>query len=844
MLLFAVIGNNLFGQISIQGDAITQGIEGVSVVSEHPMEGIIIELVISNADSTIIITERASPYLEEGFNKISPHSIVSDTSCAQGVDVLPTLSRFGLPSGEYNLHFSATDSTGRVYFDKEENREWKSRLLSVSDLGNDTVLIKCLKADTALVMVENRFRRDSLRVGSADLTLANKYHRSTKYSLVLGSEVWDTYKVPSTDKTPLGVKTPMNELGAAPKQESIISIQQLTFTSAGEYRERPIPGSLYEYPYFTHSLNGIVSVATIPLRVNGLLFIDKDFNAESLRSPINYFTVEYDEDLWKEQQIGHDALGNKASKLKSRQYDILKKRQRLIADIREMEAPAIPSDTNLIQPDFPGSPDSLGSLDLNTDSAIPENQLPTGKIARLKKRKDKMDKRLQDLKAEQERIAGLAKKLESKDKRVTMKELELDSARFKRFTPGIKNLKSVKIGNIFPTRFSYTPLFHFYPQLTGVSSEYRVAKSTTVYGLLGRTRNDPFGWADSLNVIEAGLSQNIGSHKASVMLSRMQHTGRPNETLGSSSGLLSYIIEPSVEFSLGQNTSLGATMSYFHDPANDSVQLSNTRNLIYLTTGFKGVEFESFAELTMANYENPLELSTVPDALRVGQRASWLVTPIKTSFIAGVTYNHQGVFGDNTNRNMNLEFGLQTMFKSVPNLTVRYTPFAGFSTFNYQGVAPITHSQSTSSLLGALSYMKTLKRHVLSTVITYHRLSNVVVFPTSTDYTLESMVETYTLSASLSNKKHRMTISGSALSSSNVNSTTAQAQYMRNLGKVVSLGAHAFAGQSKSQSTLSVGVPIELRLFKKFSITTEAGYYLLTNFPASPYGRVQGVLVF
>lgn len=836
---------DLCAQIKFQKDIDVQGISGVKVISEYKAEGVIVKYSLVNNDSSILIVEEVDLDLNAGFNYIPSHGIKRDTTYSASLIDSTYISKFGLPSGAYASEIVLKDSLGRIKH--REINEWEhfSENLAVSFLEPDSVKIRSKIEEPVIILIQTRFGTDTVEMNGGEAVIPKKHRQTSKYSLLLGSTVWDTYPKGNEGKA-LPVVDDQNILdqnkGSA-KSQHIISIKQLTLSSTGEFRDHPLPGTLYEYPYFTQSVNGIVSVGNIPFRASGMLYLDRNFTMESLKSPMNYFTIEYDENLWQEQQVNTAILHNQSLKVKDKQYDLLKKRQRLSADIHELQLDSVQL---LKGNDFPTDP-LLTTDSLNYDANVDLNKLDriSKKAERLKDRKKRFDDRLHGLSQKQEKIKSLSQRFEAGEERITMKELSLDSTRFKSLTPKVQNVKSFKVGNIFPTRFSYTPMFHYYTQLIGTSAEYRVSNNSTVYGLVGRTRTGPFSWADSLNVHEVALNRRFGDHSASVLVSRTKPTGDATEQVNGLTGEVGYVVEPSLELALGRNTSLGASISYFHSPSSDSIHYNKTRSLLYLTGSIGAIETESYAELTMPEYHNPLELSAVPDMLRLGQRFSYMFNPLKTVITSGVIFNYQGVTGDNKNKSVNFEAGLQTLFKNIPNLTLKYSPFAGNNSFSSpSGVATMAYQHNTSSLLAALTYSKALKRMVLSSSASYLRLRNIVVFPSSQTYNYEGRFEVLTLSATLSNSKQRMSISGSAFKGEATQNSSIQAGYMRHIGRVLSLGMNMYGGQSNNSHAYSAGIPVQLRINKMFTLYLESGYSYLVEDQSSVYARVQGVFVF
>lgn len=850
-ILFIAWHTESMAQMTLVGKLSLEGAKDFKIVSESKAKKVKVTFQLINSDSSIQITEEYQSDLNAGFNNIQKRTKRDTATEFYHVD---KLRKYGLPMGDYEASIKLEDWNGKVWYSKNLRIDHSPQLfkINLNQDRNDSLDLAFQPIQESQLILQYRFKSDTVDLPKSDTARTISLPEARSMSLLIDGIEWQRF---SEDDTKKDLKDSVHEFKSENEEseasflQRLYQVDELVLSSQFEYFDQPLQGTFYRYPIATHQLSGVMSIGGIPFQAEGFMLTDQDFNIDQLISPMNYFRFSYDEELWKNKPLEERDLNNLSKEITQQQYGLLRNRNKYQAEIEALKAQGV-NDPDAVKFD---TPDSLNAPDLKSDSTNSSlSKKEMRRLKRLQKRRQKADNKLAKLKSRQEKIEQLKTRKPGSGKGESRRDLALDSVRFGRLTPSLSKIKSVEFGNIFPSRFGYEPVYRYYPQLLGVSSEYRVTDNTNIYGLFGRTRSGPFDWADSLRVIEGGISQRFNGHQVSIIYSRITPLNGNSSGENSNIQTSGHMIEPSIELSLSKNSKLGINSSFYLPTGNfsDSSIFDKSRSTAYLLNEFGGLSIETYAEISMSKYENPLELSAQADLFRTGTRASIFVKPLRTTFMSGLVYNHSGLLSDEMqdNKNLQLEFGIQTSFRKWPNLILKYTPFAGFQTAN-AGSGPgvqnsiIAYRQNTNSLISIVTWHKTLKRHQLSTTASYSRISNVLVLTNNDEPVSEAVIESYSLSSSLINSKERLTLSISVFSSDSNTNAQMRTSYLRNLGKVISIGGSAAGGKQQSENYLQLTLPMIIRAHSKLTLQIEAGKYWFENQRNSNYARVSAAYI-
>ena len=772
------------------------------LLSAISMDNITINNSMTSQDLCFTFDWRTQQSVRKGINEM-PVTRNDSVLCDSALNKV--LITWGLPDGAYALTTTLYDSTNALIHHQT----------STFELENNTQIKDAIFQSRSL---------DSLNVQ----VFYNASDSSNIDSIWVGNRLW---YLPKSD-----TKEAVNTTKKEQLQRKKVRLNSINFSSFTEFRDEPMLGSLYDFPISSNSIFASVSVLNVPIYVEAFTFYHRDQN--SVWDP-DYSSVKFGIDI---SQIEGRPVDT--SQIRRVQQDIQQDRDMLSLKqltLRNKIATQtnIPSDSvsSLLNLNHDLKGDKLEQRLVN-DSISRTYQLTVPQQRKLRKglvRYQKNQNLLDSLKVSQLRIDSLKQLQGINGKQITHKELQEAAPDF-----SFQKLKQLNMGNIQPHRFIPSQQYGLSPRITGASIVYSPQQNWSFYGLQGSTRHNFSPIYDSVSVSEIGVLHEHKRTNVSAVLSRFSTNGIFNEQdIGGSESML----ELSGKYNLNASLSVGViSRTLISSDVSSTASLSETSYIEpFVSVQIKSFQFSIYGTHTGISHENPLLISNVAGSKSVGARTSYALSFVPLKILAGTSL-FQIPVGNSQSEQLLFDFGLETSFAKLPNVSIYYMPMQSVleapdnSSNNLIG----TQNSITNVLSANLTYTTSYKNGMLSFLFNYQWMnSSFTIEQLEGQASSSSLTQQYNLSVQYQGEKMLHNLMYSHTDSDLLTNYLISYRNQIRISQRSSIGSHVSAGEQQRAFYLYGGIPWSVEIHKNVSLTTELGYYFFTDQPSSYSGSVR-----
>jgi hypothetical protein len=415
--------------------------------------------------------------------------------------------------------------------------------------------------------------------------------------------------------------------------------------------------------------------------------------------------------------------------------------------------------------------------------------------------------------------------------------------------PGLKNIESLQIGNVSPSRMGSLQS-SFFVELMGASVNYKVNDKLSVYGLAGQNKLTSFIPMAPLSVYEAGVSTTQKKLRLSLVASAevsrnmngfFQRNGRQLE-FDTITSVLNQNLYLTAEYALLKSVLVGAEVVLPTSNFSSTFNPLGQREKLYFTYTNKAFGLSAYVENHPLNRYTEIDFGAMQDVVKYGSKVDFSFFKKAISMQLGYDYLFSGL-SDTTSQGTNTQhgfnFNVNVAFENWPSLYVMYTPFSSANGF----LEPVTGqfvqmTNQTELWSGVLTYQRPIGNFFYVFSANYQNVANSSVYSLNPDTPVyDGSFESARLTVMMRSKKHTFSINGIAIRGTAQDQIGASGIYKFGLNEKFTIGETSGYSLVNGKANIFTAALAEIK-FKSFGFNLQAGSFFSNDNKPNPYARV------